>query len=65
MLDADTAGCVVAFLASRGRLDPWRNGILRQCVVELDKVVAHLDGPAAAYFLELRAVAANLLRYCP
>jgi hypothetical protein len=62
MLDADAAGCIGAFVASRGaRLDEPRIRVLRRCLGELQWVVDSLDGEARLYFERLRILSSEVL----
>jgi hypothetical protein len=58
MLDADIAGCVDAWLGSKGRLDEQRQEWLQSCLDDLRRVVSVLDDPEErAYFERLHALA--------
>lgn len=48
-LDSYTAGCISTFV-DRGRLDPTRLKILRQCATELQQVLPKLKGKPLQYF---------------
>ncbi|MGW5371257.1 hypothetical protein ACWER6_31455 [Streptomyces sp. NPDC004009] len=52
MLDADTAGCVHAWIRDGGALDPERGRILRTCVEDLDRVTARISDPAGRRYYE-------------
>ena len=60
-LDTFAAGCVDAFVAGGGRLDPGRLSALRRCSDELGIVVQKLDGEAKVYFERLRSLAGKVL----
>jgi hypothetical protein len=58
MLDADIAGCVDAWLGSRGQLDEQRRGWLQSCLDDLRRVLPALDDPEErAYYERLDALA--------
>jgi hypothetical protein len=61
LIDADTAGCVSAFLAWGGRLDPWRLAVLGLCYHHLAVVLAGLEGEARGYFARLEELAGLVL----
>ncbi|MEU4132152.1 hypothetical protein [Streptomyces wuyuanensis] len=46
LLDADTAGCVLAWLNSDGALDPERSRTPQSCIEDLDRVVLEITDPA-------------------
>jgi hypothetical protein len=52
MLDADIAGCVDAWLGSRGRLDEQRRRWLQSCLDDLGRVLAALDDPEERAYYE-------------
>ena len=60
-VDTFAAGCIDAFVAGGGRLDPDRLAILRRCSEELGIVVRNLDGEARSYFERLRLVTFKVL----
>jgi hypothetical protein len=60
-LDTFAAGCIEAFVAGGGRLDPDRLSVLRQCSGELGLVVEKLDGEARSYFERLRLLTGQVL----
>ena len=62
LLDADTAGCVSAWLAGGGHLDPRGIRILTTCVKNLDAALTvFTDGEEQYYLQQLRILAAAVL----
>ncbi|MBM3982252.1 MAG: hypothetical protein FJ304_18695 [Planctomycetes bacterium] len=61
-IEADTAGCVSAFLVRGGQLDPWRLAVLGLCYHHLAVVVSGLNGEARDYFSRLEKLAGLVFR---
>jgi len=52
-LDAYLAGCVTAYIAGQGTLDPQRRQILTDCAGDLAAVLPSLERQPAAYVARL------------
>jgi hypothetical protein len=62
MLDADVAGCFTVWLDNGGWVDAWRQGILDECMAELDRVIPLLtDRHERKHFARVREMAAMAL----
>ena len=61
LLDADSAGCVSAFLSRGGRLDPALLAVLGLCYHHLAIVAAQLRDEAQQYFGRLEELAGLVL----
>ncbi len=52
LLDADTAGCVHAWIRDGGVLDPERGRILRTCIEDLNRVTPRISDPSGRHYYE-------------
>jgi hypothetical protein len=52
-LDAYLAGCIQAFIANRGTLDPERLQVLKDCATDLAGLLGSLSGDEAVYVSRL------------
>ncbi|MGI5238718.1 hypothetical protein [Dactylosporangium sp. CA-139066] len=65
LLDADTAGCVSAWLANGGQLDAARLRILTSCVTNVAAALTvFADGEERYYLEQLHILAAATARKC-
>ncbi|SEE48466.1 hypothetical protein SAMN05428954_2763 [Streptomyces sp. 2112.3] len=62
LLDADTAGCVLAWLNNGGTLDPERTRVLRSRIEDLGRVIPEVpDSAGIQYCRRLRRLALLVL----
>jgi hypothetical protein len=62
VLDFYAAGCVIAYLAGQGALDPQRHLILTECATDLNAVLPTLTGHDATYVARLIHIAGLITR---
>lgn len=60
-VDTFSAGCISVYVDREGVLDNHREGVLRTCVCDLDKVLSHLSGETREYFDTLSSLSKMVL----
>ena len=63
IIETTIAGCISAFIASDGKLDPARIGILKKYMVLLESHTKELPDSAKAYFARLHTLGSLVLKH--
>jgi hypothetical protein len=60
-LDTFSSGCISTFIDNKGLLDSERLEILRNCSVDIEKILPHIKGEGELYFKALHLLSLKVV----
>jgi hypothetical protein len=60
LIDTYASGCISSAIGNRRPLDIERARILKECIIDMEKVLPKLKGDAHEYFFDLHALATSV-----